>query len=379
MKKPLHLSLCVIMAVIISWPLYADAKRVAEFKVSHPKGTDPHGIRIVEYQGRNIIICVIWEHWSSLSVHGIQCYDLRGKQLQIPQEELEKCVENMVEAIKFRRRYVLCTRREPWTLALLDLCISPDGKCCWPADFDKLTLEKAVWTMPLSHYTDNEDTISDSMPNYCRFDRNHLTDAANHQESLPIFTSASSSSRPNMFHVWGISGRDGKELAHYGSSKCEDTKKYFLNDAILDASLRHIVVFGETRVRSTMLLFYESPAQFADGQSCFYFNPTGFGINFDRGFFLSSDIFCFPVEFGGVRTLTQKCRALAYSFSKNRIIADIKLSHRLSNPCLTWQQPWCALSPDGKYLALGFTRQSCGKTLFSDDLQEWIGIYQLDP
>ncbi|MBR6471152.1 MAG: hypothetical protein IKS83_05105 [Victivallales bacterium] len=384
MKNPLKLLLLFwALAIVASFQSLAAPKRLVEFEVKCPEGTEPHGICFAEYQGQEIIVCCVWE-LCSINIQCYQGYDLKGRLLQIPQEELEKCFGHILKGVKFERRYTLKTREletkiAQRSVALLDKCIYPNGNCCSWADYHKeLTLANAVWKVPFSHYTNFEKALDDLSPDtatYSTFDMAHATIPCGSKDSFsPVFTASNLTFQPYQFHIWGISGLDGKELAYYCSSKCGKGKEDFLpHCAILDSTLQHIAVLGNWNYPSNdAWQFYDSPGKFVEGENCFRYNlPKTQNSQFgEKSFFLSPDIFCF-IRQGGTGTRgasIKKCYAVLYSFSENHIIADVELGHRLGY-CGVWQSPWCTLSQDGKRLAIGFSR----------DLSKWVRVYQLAP
>ena len=395
-----RLLLSLVAAGIVSCQSLGKPRRLVEFEIKPPKSTEPHGICFAEYQGKEIVVCCFWDSLS-VNLKCMQGYDLKGRLLQIPQEELGKCVGNLLESIRFSRRYKLETREldipiVEKSLALLDKCIYEDGGCS--VDTRKeLTLVNAVWKVPLSHYSDFEKTVA--VPSdtkwYSKFDFNKLTLPPRSLDSFsPVFTVCDYSRHsPRQFHIWGINGLDGKELAHYSSSRCleEEDNEPTPHQVFMDSTLQHIVVqVEEGGVFDCYegLRFYDSPMKFVDGQSCFKYNVQGrIRIDEDECFFISPDIFCFALD-SGTRLFTQKCRALLYSFSDNRIIADVKLNHRFSNPCATWPKPWCDISKDRKRLVVAFERTSVAKSIWisirdkddwREDFQHWVRIYQLEP
>jgi hypothetical protein len=395
MKNPLKLLLLFwALAIVASFQSLAAPKRLVEFEVKCPEGTAPHGICFAEYQGQEIIVCCIWKLYG-INIQCYQGYDLKGRLLQIPQEELEKCFGNLLEGVKFERRYTLKTREletkiAQRSVALLDKCIYPNGNCCIWVDYEKkLTLANAVWKVPFSHYTNFEKALDDYVSDtatYSTFDMDHATIPCGSKDSFgPVFTASNVTFKPYQFHIWGISGLDGKELAYYCSSNCGEGKDedFLPHEASLDTSLQRIAIIGGfvRNVDSGGLRFYDSPGNFIDGKSCFRYNvPPEYDMPYSSDtFFLSSDIFCMAMrKRQGRFGFTEKCHALLYSFTENRIIADVKLNHRLSGYCDVWEQPWCSLSQDGKRLAIGFLRCSIMKAMLGRE-QCWIRVYQLAP
>lgn len=379
--------LFLLMSGLASCQFVSKSNEFVEFKLKCSKGIEPHGICFSKYQGQEIVVCCFWEELTE-NVNCLQGYDLKGCQLKIPQEELKKCMGSLLDEIKFRRRYRLATRRTPWTLALFDKCIYPNRGYCWPVDFDKLTLANAIWKVPLDHYTDYEKSLEDSIST---FDFNHMTFPDNSPAVLaPVFTSSNLSFQPHQFHVWGIGGLDGKELAYYCSPECgNDEKEDFLPlHAFLDFSCRRIAIQGHCRANHSddeAWQFYESPENFVQGKSCFRYNvPRKFNTNMGYdAFFLSSDIFCFIISgswgAAGRLGLPGKCHALLYDFEGNRIFANYTLHNCFSSYCGPWQQPWCNLSSDGKQLVLGFCREPFLKTFFAGNPQFWVRVCQLVP
>ena len=349
-----------------------------EFEVKCPSGTTPHGICFAEYQGQEIVVCCLWKR-GSINIQCFQGYDLQGKLLQIPQEELEKSMGSLLENIKFQRRYVLRTRREPWTLALFDKCISETGLLCDAVDIDKLTLANAVWKEPLDIYTCYEMTLEEDNPYISTFDFNCVTISTRFQEFPPVFTTATVSFQPFMFHIWGVSSTDGKEVVYYCSPNRGNDVKFLPVEACLDSNLQHIVVVGGDDSWKNQLQIYDLPENFIMGQPCFYYRASE-KAHIRNYYFLSPDLFCFTLVSGGGRGSTQKCHVLLYSFSENRIVADTILNHRFSSPCSPWEQPWGDVSRDGKRLAIGFERTNSLKPVSSrDDFQTWVRVYQLEP
>lgn len=386
--------LSLVTVGVVSCQSLGKPKRLVEFEIKSPKGTEPHGVCFSEYKGNDIVICCFWER-SSVNLKCIQAYDLKGRPLQIPQEELDKCVEDLLEGVRFNRRFSLETRElgipiVERSLALLDKCIDEDGECCAPIHTRrKLTLANAMWKVPVSHYTNWAKAVDKPSDNdmYSTFDFNHLTlSPRSHDIFFPVFTAAKVSFRPFQFHVWGISGLDGKELAYYCSSKIRNGQNddFMPSRAFMDSALKHIVVKGFIKEDTSKesMCFYDSPEKFVNGHLDFRFDVPGrFNIEYFESFFLSPDIFCFSIETGGC--FTQNCRILLYCFSENRIIVNEKLNNFQSNPCGVWYQPWCDVSKDNRYLVVGFERTFGPKTLSStfqeDDFQNWVRIYQLIP
>lgn len=381
------LFLLLVMLVIVAFQAFAEPKQLMEFKLKPPKGTTPHGICFAEYQGKEVVVCCFWKDLNA-SVKHLQGYDLKGRRLQITQDELEKLMGNLLEEIRFRRRYRLETRNNPWTLTLLDKCIYPNGGYCSPIETrQKLTLANAIWKVPLSQYTDYKKSLNSTSLSSFDLSSSVTFPATSTNGLSPVFTSASHSLW--QFHIWSISGLDGKELAYYCSSKCGGGD-FSPCDAFLDSTLQHVVVQGFVGRNTSHggLLFYTSPNNFAAGRSCFkYYSPEYLETHggWDN-FFLSPDFFCSSWTSGNMRTFTEKRQAVIYSFMRNRIIADVKLNHQGSNPCSTWEPPWCDITNDGKYLVIGFRREHFARGVFSaifssglPNAQNWVRVYQLEP
>lgn len=398
--------LLFFLTLVITISLFASSKQVLEFKVNCPDGMKPHGICFAEYNGEEIIVCCLWEEQND-RVKFFQGYDYHGRQLQISQEKLEKCMERVLAGVKFKRRFMLKKQSEPLSLSLLDKRIQENGECCAPYGEDKLPWKNVVWKMPFANYCNNEKA---SVNDFFCPEESVAFQTSSKGGICPVFTSSALITfqpKQFQFHIWGIDGTNGKELAHYYTPKRKYDTEFLPMGAWLDSSMQHIVVLGKDRNNINLLRFYDSKEEFSCWRHSFqYYAPNKLHIppyerpfdldaerrqapTEDSFFFLSSDMFCFLLDDYGEDSPDilwagpplHKMRAVLYSFSKKNIVADVSLSGRDDFANCIFAQPWCDVSLDGKRLVIGFEQVSriCAIRRGDPFRINMIRIYELKP
>ena len=381
MKK----SLCILfiaLFAILCYCFYCPggnetfAKKSLEFEVISPKDARNigMGICLAEYEGREIIVC---SFRCSKGKYLFQAYDMVGKQLQIPENTLAEKASSMLNA--------------RWICADCFMKVSEDSMevAMWRRydengqEYDKDNPARIVWTHHFSDYTD----FDEKWANLLRLNRESHTTwymsvyAPIGNRTLPSLDNLSLAVMPlwayadGYTQIWGVDRENGEEKFTV-STRLENS---MISDLYFNSTHEHVAVLLDPfdgPEGEKFYSFFQTREDFSANIPLMEYRHQEHHLPYtfaNDAYFVTDDVFCFGGRHNSF--LSQEFYAVIYSFSKNKVIAKIRLGSFLSMHCEPWGFPWCAISKDGKKLVLGYLRSA---RLSSSDFKNFIRVYELE-
>ena len=368
MKK----SLCILFIALLALLCYClyciggnetFAKKSLEFEVICPNDARIGlgiGICLAEHEGREIIVCCFL---GARKKYLLQAYDMVGNQLQIPENILVEKASDMLNANRVGYDFYVKASKDSEELTMYREW-DDSGR-----HLDKNDSACIVWRRNFSDYTDFDEKWADILE--------HAWVHSLHFRIRPLSSldNLSSAVVPlvaqcyQYMQIWGVSCENGEEKFTV-STRLEDVS---IHELYFNSSLQHTVAGLEhqTGVLDSYS-FFQTRDDFSANTPLMDYRLQPITFN-TEGYFVTDDVFCFGGRHNSF--LSQEFYAVIYSFSKNKVIAKIRLGSFLSMHCEPWGFPWCAISKDGKKLVLGYLRSA---RLSSSDFKNFIRVYELE-